>query len=176
MLIICKVGRSGAAAQLLTIQFSLFTQHLLQDLPEISEFSQKYRPTRRSRLKSVSEGVASMRTGLTGIKTSAEDAAVASAGAESKEVLPKQNENWPLQSGRCDMNGENAKPTDLLSSGRQERRQRHRRMKSRSEGVAFMRSNLSNEITTSSLASVKENEPTRLATLSELTQVSAKVC
>ena len=76
--------------------------------------------------------------------------------------------SWPLKMG-----------TDRAESslGRHERKQKRRIMKTQSEGVAFMRSSLPTEKAKLSLDSVKEKEPEKkLATLSELTQMSTKVC
>ena len=66
------------------------------------------------------------------------------------------------------------------SSSPQERKQRRRVMKTQSEGVAFMRSSLADDmhnLKRSTLSSVRGKEPeSKLETLSELVQMSTKVC
>ena len=62
------------------------------------------------------------------------------------------------------------------SMEKNERKQRRRRMKAQSEGVAFMHSTLAPEPTRLSFDTTEEKESVKLATLSELTQLTAKVC
>ena len=67
-----------------------------------------------------------------------------------------------------------------LSLGTKERKQRRRAKKTQSEGVAFMRSSLPDEMPNlprPTLSPVRENDPeSKLETLSELVQMSTKVC
>jgi len=164
---------------------SELTQMSAKDLPEIPDLSQQVKQKRRSRARrSASEGVAMMRAGLTSNTSSADDIAVANLEEESEKVLPKHEAKGvaKMQSicERDYLNGDHPEPSNLLtghselSLGRNERKQRRRRMKTQSEGVGFMQSSLPDEFTRSSLHSVEEKEPEKLATLSELTQMSAK--
>ncbi|KAL7540630.1 hypothetical protein ACHAXR_010673 [Thalassiosira sp. AJA248-18] len=166
---------------------SELTQMSAKDLPEVPEFSQQVMPKRRPRqrrARSSSAGVLMMRAGLTGKTGSADDMTidVANFGSEVKEVQPKQEAMGKMGSicEKSAVNGGHPTPANVLSGhtelplGRHERKQRRRLMKTQSEGVSSMRASLPNETIRQSLDSLKERKPEKLATLSELTQMSAK--
>lgn len=108
-----------------------------------------------------------MALGLAGKPSITDDIAVASTRREPNGG----------QLDNCVLNGEHHPPVNKLPEGgsestvqRHDRKQRHRMRKTQSEGVAFMRSSLANEEPRLSLESVIEEEPTKIATLSDFPQ------
>jgi len=154
------------------------TQMSTKDLPEVVNLSQKVRPRRRPRARSSSEGVSLMTTGLTSETSSTYDTSVSKLGKGLKENIPKQEAKGVAKMRSIEetdvVNGDHSGPSTLFTLGRHERKQR-RRLRTQSEGVAFMQSSRPTETARLPLDSIKEKEPEeKLATLTELTQMSAK--
>jgi len=115
-----------------------------KDLPGNQEISPKYRHRRQ---RSSSAGVSLMRTGL---PVSADDTSVVNEGLGQE--------------------GDHSQPR----LGRHERKERRRRMKTQSEGVAIMRSTLPAERGMSTLKSIDEMESENQPDLAELAKMQTK--
>jgi len=134
---------------------TLSEQSSTKDFSNVPDFPQKVKPKRRPRTRSVSAGVASMSAVPTMSKMSLDDTAV------------KSGTTMRLLDGV--VNGRDSGPPLSKSAHTNERKQRRRLVKTRSEGVSTMRSTLQ---FVPSLESPKEGGPEKLATLSELAQLS----
>ena len=136
--------------------------------------------------KSISDNVALMRAmnssdlfGLDSDISNQHEKSVTATEKLEKQVDVNQSLD-NVDSDKCVETGDRRRQPKMYSQqsdsslGRQERidrKQRRRLMKTQSEGVAFMRSSLSDELKRPPL-----DTSTKLATLSELAQMSTKVC
>ena len=141
---------------------SKLTQLRTSDLPEIPEFGQKVRPKRerKSRFKSVSDGVALMRT--------------VDVDYPAKQDLVDDT----LLKKPSLINVSSSGSTAISAHERKQMRRRNL-AKTQSEGVAFMRSSLSGgaqrPANKNTLSTEMVNETSKLETLSELVQMKAEV-
>jgi len=149
---------------------------LVQDLPEIPSIPKRSVSTRRQRIRASSEGVSSMREGFSAKRSSADNKTMANAKDPKEEIFAQKTRDVDKSDV---VNGGHSGSATLLTShasslGRHGREQRRRLMKTQSDGVSFMRSSLPAETARSSLESIKEMEPEKQATLTEVAQISTK--